>query len=765
MANDIVIRVRSNTRAANRALASTQNRVRGLGRSTRAAGPGVRNLRTNLSGLSSTAGLAATSVFQLSGAFLAVGGLVLAFKAATRASIDFESSMTKVNTLVGVSANLTQQWADELLKLGPAVGRTPQELAEALFVVTSAGERTAAALVIVELAAKASAIGLGETKDVARAVVSAMQAYSKSGLTAAQATDILVATVREGNLEASALASSLGRVTGIAAEAGVTFAEVGGFIATFTRVGVSAEEAVTGLRGTLNLIGKPSKDAKEALAEFDITIRQVRQSVGERGLARTLVDLVRILGEDEDALRRVFPNMRALAGILANASSQSEEFVKINEALAASLGITEEAFAGVKGTGEFAFDSAGASASAFAIIIGDQVVPQLIEMLSVLEETTPRITVTAFAIGAIFSTIVTAARLATNLIEVLFNSLLQAVSATLGFMNQAVNRLLIDPINLLVNLLPGVDITMPRLPEFFELTQRFAAAAAKDILDMKSAVEGTAEAWAKVALAIEGVSTRTGALARQGRPGAPGGGGGGGAGLGAQPPLPLGTFGMGIGARISQRIAQESAERFAMFFTDAAKIIVNQSIPDSVRYQNALTAVNVALSLGSITQMEHAQAVEFLRQQYVRSTSSFKELALTVGPAIASMLAQVISVIRGQGGGFFGALSGILGGASAIAGLLGPGGRIASAALLSASIVSGALRSTPQRVLIEGHSSTALDQLRQLEPGPRTVILQVVTSTGELIDEVIYQIGRRDRRDQRNRLPTGGLVFRGAEIT
>ena len=756
MANDIVIRVLGQTRGANRALGDTQRRVRGLGRSSRTAAPAVRNLRTNLSGLSSTAGLAASSVFQLSGAFLAVGGLVLGFKAAIRASIEFESSMTRINTLVGVSANLTQQWADELLLLGPAVGRTPQELSEALFVVTSAGERTAEALKIVELAAKASAVGLGDTKTVARAVVSVMQAYQKTNLTAAEATDVLVATVREGNLEAAALAGSLGRVVGVAADAGVSFQEVGGFVATFTRVGVSAEEAVTALRATLQLIGKPSNDAREALAEFNITIQQVRESVGERGLARTLVDLVRILSEDDEALRRVFPNMRALAGILANASSQSEAFVEINKAIAESLGITEEAFAGVKRTGEFAFDSAKASASGFAIVIGDQVVPQLNEMLRVLEETTPRITITAFAIGALFSTVLTLVRLVTNSIEIVFNTFLQSMSAALGFLNQAVNRLLIGPINALVRVIPGLDFAIPRLPEFFELTQRFGAAAAKDLLDMKSAVESAAEAWARLQLAIEGVSTRLRDIPSPLRPGGGGGGagGGGGGGLGGAGAAISTTFGAGAGARIQARIVADLAARFFKPFIDEANRLVEQSVPAAERYKRSLLSLQVAHNAEMITAEELARATEFLRQQYETSTRSFAELATTVGPAIASVIASVIRAARG-GAGVFSAISGVLGAASGVVGLINP---LAGAALLSGSIIAGALQGAgrEQPVRVNSFGPRAMQQQRDFQRGPDTIIVQVISpSTGELLDEIVYRIDRRTRTDNFERLPRG----------
>src|SRR5690606_26838380 len=112
------------------------------------------------------------------------------------------------------------------------------------------------ALDIVTLSAKASAVGLGETADVAKVVSAALAAYARQGLTAARATDILLAGVQEGAAEAPEFASALGRVLGQAAQLGVTFEQVVGFVATFTRLGVSADEAVTALVGTLSTVQK-----------------------------------------------------------------------------------------------------------------------------------------------------------------------------------------------------------------------------------------------------------------------------------------------------------------------------------------------------------------------------------------------------------------------------------------------------------------------------------------------------------------------------
>ncbi|MFW6031005.1 MAG: phage tail tape measure protein [Myxococcota bacterium] len=306
---------------------------------------------------------------------------VAAGAAATKMATDFDKEMTKIVTLVGVAEDQVNDWRAALLQMGPEIGRSPRELARALFVITSAGERGANALEILERAAKASASGLGDTAEIARTVTAAMQAYSDMGLTAERATDILVATVREGNLEASDLAGSLGRVLGVAANVGVTFDEVGGFVATFTRLGVSAEEAVVALRGALNVLQRPTDGARDALQGMGMSIEGLRISIAERGLSRTLVDLVQRAEETGVEIAAVIPNVRALSGVLGTAGVQGEQFEKIVDDVGDSVGILDDAFERVQETPAQTFAQLRASVEALAISVGDALAPTLNEVL------------------------------------------------------------------------------------------------------------------------------------------------------------------------------------------------------------------------------------------------------------------------------------------------------------------------------------------------------------------------------------------------
>ncbi|GAG54913.1 unnamed protein product, partial [marine sediment metagenome] len=253
------------------------------------------------------------------------------------------------------------------------------------------GERGANALKILENAAKASAVGLGDTATVARTVTAAMQAYQKDGLSAARATEILVATVREGNLEAEALSGSLGRVIGIASQVGVSFDQVGSFIATFTRLGVNAEEATTSLRGTLSSILKPTEDARAAFEEIGLPIEKMRKIIAEDGLTAAMLEMVKAADGNAQSIARIIPNIRALSGVLGTAGAQGIAYADITEKIANSQGILDEAIIITTKTVGFQFNQMIASVKKLAVefgttlfpIIQDSIIPSFKALLDI----------------------------------------------------------------------------------------------------------------------------------------------------------------------------------------------------------------------------------------------------------------------------------------------------------------------------------------------------------------------------------------------
>lgn len=298
----------------------------------------------------------------------------------------FEKSMTDIAALVGVGEQQMHEYHDAIMDMVDLVGKGPQELAKALYFITSAGFEGASALKVLEASAKASAAGLGETELVADAVTSAVNAYGENVLSAARATDIMLAAVREGKAEPAAFAASIGRVVAPANLLGVSFDEVSAAIAAMSLQGLDAAEATTALRGVLLTFARPTVEAAAALKSVGLTAADVRKSIAEKGLMETLVQLKGMFKDNVEGLTAIFGNVRAFVGgqILTGATLKKNE--KIFQDLSGAVGDTDEAFNKAAATSEFKLDKAMAQIEKSLTILGGTIMPMVAEAMSRIAE-------------------------------------------------------------------------------------------------------------------------------------------------------------------------------------------------------------------------------------------------------------------------------------------------------------------------------------------------------------------------------------------
>lgn len=305
--------------------------------------------------------------------------------AAAKFGKDFEKEMSKVVGLVGVSQKQVNAWKGDILAMSPELAKPPQELAEAMFFVTSAGLRGAEALDVLKMSGKASAAGLGDTATVADLVTSAMNAYGAENLSASKATDILVAAVREGKAEAAELAASMGQVLPLASELGVTFDQVAATQAAMTKTGTPATEAATQLKSIMAGLIKPSKQAEEQLRAMGTSSAEMRKKIKDEGLLKALMDLRQMTNKyGEEAMSRVFPNIRALMGVLDLMGSNLEGNKKTFDAVRNSTGSLDKAFQSASETVDFKWNAALSGLQANAVKAFDLLKGVLVPVLDTL---------------------------------------------------------------------------------------------------------------------------------------------------------------------------------------------------------------------------------------------------------------------------------------------------------------------------------------------------------------------------------------------
>jgi TP901 family phage tail tape measure protein len=299
-------------------------------------------------------------------------------------AVDFEKEFNKIEGLVGVTGGELDELREAAKRLGPEMGKSAQEAAEALFFITSAGLRGKDAVDVLEASLKGAAIGLGETKVIADLATSAMNAYGAENLSGAKAVDVLAEAVRLGKLAPEELAGSMGQVLPIASAMGVRFEEVGAVMAAMSRTGTNAAQASTQLRGIMTSILKPTASAERALRGMGLSSEGLRTSIRERGLLTTLQDLTKEFEGNDQGAEAVFGNVRALSGVLDLFGENAEGTMEILKEMTDDLGVLDEAFALTEDTVGFKAAKAFEMFKSIMLEIGDAVLPLVVEVLEAM---------------------------------------------------------------------------------------------------------------------------------------------------------------------------------------------------------------------------------------------------------------------------------------------------------------------------------------------------------------------------------------------
>lgn len=264
---------------------------------------------------------------------------------------DYEEVLDRIVGLAGVARGEIAGVDKQLRSMSVSLATDPQELVEGFYFIASSGIKGARAMETLEVSAKAARAGLGETKVVADAITSAINAYGPANMTAAKAADILTAAVREGKGEADEIAPVLGRLLPTASALKIGFEQVAGAMAVMSRTGLDAAEASTSVGAIMSTLLKPSEGAEKLLAGLGVTMGQLRkQAAGPNGLImvmRTLDQAFKKLGTSDEAqamMAEIMPNIRAFRGAMNVLAQDAGVVDQVMSSVANSAGTANAAF-------------------------------------------------------------------------------------------------------------------------------------------------------------------------------------------------------------------------------------------------------------------------------------------------------------------------------------------------------------------------------------------------------------------------------------
>jgi len=275
----------------------------------------------------------------------------------------FEKALANVSTMLDkTTMPIMKDFEKGILAMSEAYGESTDALAKGLYDILSASVPASQALKVLEVSAKAAKAGLTNTGVAADAITTLMNSFGDATKDANYYADIMFATVKFGKTTFGELAPVIGNVAKLMQVAGGTAEDMAGMLAIMTRNGIKTRVAVTSLRGVVNALIRPSEALTEELGGMTVKADGFRAVMDKVG-SLSAVDLAEL-----------FPNVRALTGVVVAAKDLGDEVDKITSLMAEGSPMMA-AFDKNMSTFAATWDRFKATLKATSITIGNELLP------------------------------------------------------------------------------------------------------------------------------------------------------------------------------------------------------------------------------------------------------------------------------------------------------------------------------------------------------------------------------------------------------
>lgn len=338
-------------------------------------------------GLTGLAGMLGKSGILTIGALATTAAIAGIGLASAKMAGDYQADLTSLVTGAGEAKSNIQLVSDGILQMAKDTGTSTKQLTDGLYMIESAGYHGQAGLDVLKSAAEGAKVGSAQLGTVADAVTTVMKDYSDQNISAATATNTLIATVANGKTHLEDLAGALSHVLPTASAAGIGLNDTMAAMATMTGEGVDAANAATYLRQTIIALSAPADVAKQAMADVGLSSDEVAATM-QKSLPDALKMVTDAVGSKFpvgsakyiEAIKNISGGAREMQGMLDLTGQHMTDFqanvVSITGA-AQKGGSTIAGWSDVQDTFNFKFDKAKEVVQTLMIELGTHLLPVL----------------------------------------------------------------------------------------------------------------------------------------------------------------------------------------------------------------------------------------------------------------------------------------------------------------------------------------------------------------------------------------------------
>lgn len=244
-------------------------------------------------------GNGANTVRQAAG-IAAIGTAAVASATAlssVKKSMNFEAQLSSIEALTGASNKEMARMHDLSLEMGASTKYSALEAAQGIEELLKAGISPAK----VEAGALEAALNLAtagglELSEAAETMSTALNAFSKDGMTAAQASNILAGTANASATSVHELQYSLSMVSAVAAGAGLSFEDTNAALGVFANKGLKGSDAGTSLKTMLLNLSPITKTQTKLFEKLGITTKKgSNEFYDARGNIKSMAEIAEVL--------------------------------------------------------------------------------------------------------------------------------------------------------------------------------------------------------------------------------------------------------------------------------------------------------------------------------------------------------------------------------------------------------------------------------------------------------------------------------------
>lgn len=305
--------------------------------------------------------------------------------AATKMTVDFESSFAKVSTLLDKNQVDFNKYKKDILKASSDANIAVNDFSEAVYGSISAGVDQKKAIDFTTKAMKLAKGGFTSGAKAVDVLTTALNGYKLKAEDTTKISDLLITTQNLGKTTVDELASSMGKVIPIASSANFNITELSTSYAVLTKNGIATAEAGTYLKAMLSEITKAGSDSDKALRK--LTKKGFAELKAE---GKSTSEILNMLSEyakkNGKTLKDMFGSVEAGSAALVLANQEGKEYNETLAEMEKSAGATQQAFDKIDATPAERFARALNRVKNKAIEMGAKILPVLEKVFAKIEK-------------------------------------------------------------------------------------------------------------------------------------------------------------------------------------------------------------------------------------------------------------------------------------------------------------------------------------------------------------------------------------------